>query len=154
MEFLISFLIRFCIPVACWDFILFVSARQRGHEYNNTIAFHDPSVFHRIIKIHIFPIVLCHSAATPGVCNGSPDIASWRGFNASGRPPSWPYEERLRKLNLFSLERRRLRADLILAFKIFKGDVDLNPSDLFLRPPREGLRGHTYCFLQSPDRLR
>ncbi len=38
-----------------------------------------------------------------------------------------PYEERFRHLNLFSLERRRLRADLILAFKIFKGEVDLNP---------------------------
>ncbi len=56
------------------------------------------------------------------------------------------YEERLRQLNPFSLERRRLRADLILAFKIFKDEVDLNPSELFLRPPRAGLRGHTdYC---------
>ncbi len=55
-----------------------------------------------------------------------------------------PYEERLRQLNPFLLERRRLRADLILAFKIFKGEVDLNPSDFFLRQPRAGLRGHTY----------
>ncbi len=46
-----------------------------------------------------------------------------------------PYEERLRKLNLFSLERRRLRADLVLAFKFFNGEVDLNPSEFFLRPP-------------------
>ncbi len=37
-----------------------------------------------------------------------------------------PYEERLRQVNLFSLERRRLRADLILAFKIFKGEVALS----------------------------
>ncbi len=37
------------------------------------------------------------------------------------------YEERRRQLNLFSLERRRLRADLILVFKIFKVDVDLPP---------------------------
>ncbi len=65
-----------------------------------------------------------------------------------------PYEERLRQLNLFSLERRRPRADLILAFKIFKGEVDLNPSEFFLRPPQAGLRGHTYRFLQGPSRLR
>ncbi len=59
-----------------------------------------------------------------------------------------PYEERLRQL---SLEHRRHRADLILAFNIFKGEVDLNPSDFFLRPPRAGLRGHTYRLLQGPS---
>ncbi len=58
-----------------------------------------------------------------------------------------PYEDRLRQLNLFSLKRRRLRADLILACKIFKGEVDLNPSEFYLRPPRAGLRGHTYRLL-------
>ncbi len=58
-----------------------------------------------------------------------------------------PYEETLRQLNLFSLERRRLRADLILAFKIFKGEVDLNPSEFFLRSHRVGLLGLTYRLL-------
>ncbi len=62
-----------------------------------------------------------------------------------------PYEERLRQLSLFSLKRRRLRADLILAFKIFKGEVDLNPSEFFLRPPRAGLRGYTDRLLQGPS---
>ncbi len=47
-----------------------------------------------------------------------------------------PYEERLHQLHLFSLEQRHLRADLMLAFKIFK---DLSPSDFFFRPPRAGL---------------
>ncbi len=40
-----------------------------------------------------------------------------------------PHEEGLRQL-FFSLERRRLRADLILAFKVFKGNTDLRPSAL------------------------
>ncbi len=44
-----------------------------------------------------------------------------------------PYEERLRQFNLFSLQRRHLRADLTLAFNIFKGEVDLQPSEFFLR---------------------
>ncbi len=38
-----------------------------------------------------------------------------------------PYEERHRQLNLFSLV--GLWADLTIAFKIFKGEVDLKPSD-------------------------
>ncbi len=59
-----------------------------------------------------------------------------------------PYEERLRQLNLFSLERRRLQADLMLAFKVFKGEVDRNPSEFFLRQPRAGLR-----LLQGPSRF-
>ncbi len=45
-----------------------------------------------------------------------------------------PYEERLRQLKLFSMEHRRLRSDLILAFQDFKGEVDLNPCDFFLPP--------------------
>ncbi len=65
-----------------------------------------------------------------------------------------PYEERLHQLNLFSLERRHLRADPILAFKFFKGEVDLNPSVFFLFPPRAGLQGHTNQLLQGPSRLR
>ncbi len=64
------------------------------------------------------------------------------------------YEKRLRQLNLFSLKRRRLRADLTLAFNICKGEVGLNPSEFFLRPPRAGLRGHTYRLLLGPSRLR
>ncbi len=59
-----------------------------------------------------------------------------------------PYEERLRQINLFSLECRPLRADLILAFKIFIGEADLNTSEFFLRPPRAGVRGHTYRLLK------
>ncbi len=54
-----------------------------------------------------------------------------------------PSQKRLRQLYLFSLERGRLQADLILAFKIFQGVIDRSQSDFFLRPPRTGLREHT-----------
>ncbi len=49
------------------------------------------------------------------------------------------------------LERRRLIADITPAFK---AKVDLYASDFFLRPPRAGLRGHTYRLLQRPSRFR
>ncbi len=58
-----------------------------------------------------------------------------------------PYKERLRQVNLFSLERRRLRFDLKVTFKIFTGLIDLSP-------PRIGMGGHTYGILQGPSRLR
>ncbi len=63
------------------------------------------------------------------------------------------YEERLRQLNLFSLEYRHFWAGLILAFKIFKGEIDLSPSDFVLRPLQTGLWGHIYRLLQGPSRL-
>ncbi len=150
-----------------WGFILTrVSALQKGCEYSKTVALHGPQVFRGIIFIKVYSFVLCHSAATSGVCNGNqcqktlradinqPErVQRFAALQVRGHPHV-PYGERLRLLNLFSLERRRLRADLILAFKVFKGYVDLSPSVFFLHPPRAGLRGHTYRLLQGPSRLR
>ncbi len=53
----------------------------------------------------------------------------------------FPYEERLQRLGLHSLQRRRLRDDLITAFKIFQGLLDIDPNLFFLPPARLGLRG-------------
>ncbi len=60
-----------------------------------------------------------------------------------------PYEERLQRLGLHSLQRRRLRDELITAFKIFNGLLDIEPNLFFFPPAGRGLKGHPFKVLQG-----
>ena len=51
------------------------------------------------------------------------------------------YAERLRSLDLFSVQGRLLRADLILVWKIFNGKCGISPEQIFTLN-RSSLRGH------------
>ena len=55
-----------------------------------------------------------------------------------------PYEERLKRLNLYSIKGRLLRCDLILCYKIFHSLSVIKPTDLFNMAPSVGTRGHRY----------
>ncbi len=55
-----------------------------------------------------------------------------------------PYKERHRRLNLFSLERRCLREDLILVYNIFHGRLDFQHAEYFEAPAERNLRGHYF----------
>jgi ribonuclease P/MRP protein subunit RPP40 len=53
------------------------------------------------------------------------------------------YEERMHKLGLFSLEKRRLRGDLIEAFKILNGFENIDEMQFFERAITQHLRGNS-----------
>ena len=64
------------------------------------------------------------------------------------------YQDRLRQLNIESLELRRLRTDLLYTYKILFGLVDVNASDFFtLTSNDHNTRGHAYKLATHCSRL-
>ena len=55
---------------------------------------------------------------------------------------SLPYEARLKRLNLTTLEIRRIRGDLIEVYKILNGLVKINPDSMFTRFRYNNTRCH------------
>ncbi len=64
-----------------------------------------------------------------------------------------PYEDRLCRLNIFSLERRRLGGHLILTYTIFHGRLDLPQAEFFEAPAERDLRGHDFKLRHRSFRL-
>jgi len=54
------------------------------------------------------------------------------------------YYQRLSKLKLESLELRRLRTDLLFAYKLVFGMLDMNVADFFITDFNNARRGHWY----------
>ena len=64
-----------------------------------------------------------------------------------------PYEDRLRELDLFSLEKRSLQDDLIAAFQYLKGAYKQEGSKLFGRVDNSRTKGNSFKLKEGRFRL-
>jgi ribonuclease P/MRP protein subunit RPP40 len=63
------------------------------------------------------------------------------------------YEERLLRAGLITLEKRRVRGDLIQVFKIVRGFDKLNFNNFFEYSKVSNVRGHSFKFVKNRSRL-
>ena len=59
------------------------------------------------------------------------------------------YADRLRSLNLYSVQGRLVRANLLQCWKMFHGKSCISPDELFDRPPHDRTRGHCYIIFST-----
>lgn len=63
------------------------------------------------------------------------------------------YEDRLKDLNMFSVERRMLRGDLIQVYKLFSGLDNLDPNIFFSLNTDNATRGHNFKIKKESCKL-
>jgi hypothetical protein len=119
-------------------------ARRAFYQLKRTVSSRDPMVFVPLYKAIVRPhLEYCVQAWSPNLEKDKKKLEavqrlatrSVKGMKGKS------YEDRLRHLNLFSLDRRRLRGDLIEAYKMLQGN-DAELQALLPRSNHTTLRGN------------
>jgi len=99
------------------------------------------------------PISIWNIVCSFGPPSSRTTLKNWRG--SSGQPQRWLqgwrtwYEERLKDLCFFSLEKRKLRRDLITVFQYLKQSYRGDAGALFTRLHNTRMRGNGHELLQE-----
>ena len=110
-----------------------------------TFSYIDENIMLKLYKAYIRPIIeYCQQAMCPYL---QKDVIKLENIQrrATKMIPSlrdMPYEDRLKKLNLYTLSDRRRRGDLIIMFKLMKGLMNIDVSTFFEVKPETSTRGH------------
>ena len=112
-----------------------------------TFSFLNKDMFLALYKAYIRPhLEYCQQAFYPHL---EKDIALLEGVQRRATKlvqsiEDLPYPERLKELDLYTLEQRRNRGDMITVFKIIKGIMKVDMSKLFNFADYKRTRGHQY----------
>ena len=114
------------------------------------------AIFRTLFCSHVRPILEYGQPATFPLSKGETDLlekVQRRGTRWISGFREVPYEERLRRLNLFPLAYRRRRGDLIYTRRILNGDLGEELRTFFTLNNEAPTRGH-HLKLFKPRRLR
>ena len=120
-------------------------AKQRLFLILRSFRIKDHHILLQAYKSYILPLVTyCSSVWSPSLLGDVSQIESVQRLFTRRLPglESHPYRERLQILGLPSLELRRLRADLLLCFKIINGLLPVKPENYGLLLSTTSTRGH------------